>query len=153
MPPSRTSSLAILVHKRSPFSETSKSQKSEHDNESVLLRSHWPVPQTMHWSQTESSKWSLDCLLRDPGRPFITRRGFLMLLNSLHIAICDELQSSHPPSEGALPPLNSHGMQVLVRESVPEHTAGRPQRRRALARQECPCPPFLTSLAISGEQA
>ena len=92
----------------------------------------------------------LRCLLRDPGRPFILLCGFLMLLNSLHIAICDELQSSHPPSEGALPPLNSHGMQVLVRESVPEHTVG---VRSGAARQECPCPPFLTSLAISGEQA
>ena len=30
MPPSRTSSLAILVHKRSPVSEISKSQKSGH---------------------------------------------------------------------------------------------------------------------------
>ena len=29
-----------------------------------------PVPQTMHWSQTESSKWSRNCLLRDPGPPF-----------------------------------------------------------------------------------
>ena len=31
---------------------------------------HIPVPQTMYWIQTESSKWSLNCLLRDPRDPF-----------------------------------------------------------------------------------
>ena len=43
-----------------------------------------------------------------------------------------------------------HGMQMLVREraGLARAHAGRPQRRRA--RQECPSP-FLTSLAISGE--
>ena len=30
----------------------------------------------MHWSQTESSKWSLNCLLHDLGRPFIKPYGF-----------------------------------------------------------------------------
>ena len=38
MPPSPTASLTILVHKRSPFSEISKSQKSEHDTFCVKPR-------------------------------------------------------------------------------------------------------------------
>eukprot|EP00964_Phaeocystis_antarctica_P046220 scaffold26677_cov59-Phaeocystis_antarctica.AAC.3 len=29
------------------------------------------MPQTMYWSQTESSKWSLDSLSHDLGHPFI----------------------------------------------------------------------------------
>ena len=41
MPPSPTASLVILVHKRSPFSEISKSQKSEHDTFCVLSRPHY----------------------------------------------------------------------------------------------------------------
>ena len=28
------------------------------------------MPQTVYWSQTESSKWSLDCLSHDLGHPF-----------------------------------------------------------------------------------
>ena len=70
MPPSRTASLAILVHKRSPFSEISKSQKSERDTGRVLSGPHWPVPQTMYFSQTESSKWSSVFMSNQPGQPF-----------------------------------------------------------------------------------
>ena len=69
MPPSRTASLAILVHKRSPFPEISKSQKSERDTARVLSRPHSPVPQTMYWSQTESSKWSLNYRTAPPAPP------------------------------------------------------------------------------------
>ena len=54
--PRLTASLAILVPKRSPFFEISISQKSERDTISGLSRPHSPVPQAMHWSQTETSK-------------------------------------------------------------------------------------------------
>eukprot|EP00964_Phaeocystis_antarctica_P102794 scaffold68108_cov56-Phaeocystis_antarctica.AAC.6 len=75
MSPSRTASLAIIVPTRSPFCEISKSQKSGHVLLRVLLRPHQPVPQTMYWSQTESSKWSLDSLSHDLGHPFIESEG------------------------------------------------------------------------------
>jgi hypothetical protein len=67
--PSLTASLAILVPKRSQFSEISTSKKSEHDTARVLSRPHSPVSQILYWSQTESSKWSLDCLSSQAGQP------------------------------------------------------------------------------------
>jgi hypothetical protein len=68
--PILTASLAILVPKRSQFSEISKSQKSERDTISGLTRPHSPVPlQTMCWSQTESSKCCASSLPRDEGQP------------------------------------------------------------------------------------
>ena len=72
MSPSRTASLVIIVPTRSSFYEISKSQKSGHVLGSGLTRPHSPVPQTMYWSQTESSKWSLDSLSHDLGHPFKT---------------------------------------------------------------------------------
>ena len=30
----------------------------------TVSRSHSPVPQTLHWSQTESIRWSLECVCR-----------------------------------------------------------------------------------------
>ena len=74
MPPSRTSSLAIIVHKRSPFSEISKSQKSERDTWSGMSRPHSPVPQTMYLSQTERESWALVFMCNDPRPPFRPRK-------------------------------------------------------------------------------
>eukprot|EP00964_Phaeocystis_antarctica_P042205 scaffold24176_cov49-Phaeocystis_antarctica.AAC.1 len=75
MSPSRTASLAILVPTRSPFYETSKSQKSGHVLRSGLTRPHQPVPQTMYWSQTESSKSCLESLSFHPRPAFNLSMG------------------------------------------------------------------------------
>ena len=72
MSPSLTTSLAIIVPTRSPSCEISKSQKSGHVTARVHCRDLTrlcAVPQTMYWSQTESSKWSLNCLSHDLRRP------------------------------------------------------------------------------------
>ena len=64
----------VLTHPQ--FFEISKPQKSEHATLSGLSTSHQPVPQIMHWSKSESSKWSLDLYTTrhmDMGRPFSVR--------------------------------------------------------------------------------
>ena len=67
---------AILTPTRSPFPDAiSRDVKISNirprlPERKVLTRPHSPVPQTMYWSQTESSKWSSNYLLDHLGHPF-----------------------------------------------------------------------------------
>ena len=54
----------------------------------------------MHWSQTESSKWSCNCLLRDPGPPF---KLCLIDLMVETIGFCYEPILAFPARQGCAP--------------------------------------------------
>ena len=57
------------------------------------------MPQTMYWSQTESSKWSLDSLSHDLGPPFKVENLGSPFLRALCLVHCrlPGLSPSPPP--------------------------------------------------------
>ena len=115
MPPSRTASLAILVHKRSQFSDISKSQKSEHDTRSGLSRPHSLVPQTMYWSQTESSKCSLENRLHEPRRPRNIYEAPLVIAPIQDTRVCHlRVTTSGITSSASPPPPPKHANSLYV---------------------------------------